>query len=76
MQQQWPAHVRQRGSAGPVTTGAIAVLPWVNEGDYADADNKRHSDILGMEQNVPLEAANTHNRAGIISLLTYIARSL
>lgn len=49
----------------------IAAPPWVNEGDYAEADDKRHSDILGIEQNVPLEAANTHTCTGIISLLTY-----
>lgn len=32
------------------------------EGDYADADDKRHGDTLRMEYNVPLEAADTHAR--------------
>lgn len=54
------------------TTGEIVAPPWVNEGDYAD--DKRHSDILGMEQNVPLETANTHNCTGIISLFPYFAQ--
>lgn len=39
----------KQGSAGPTMMGAIAVPPWVNEGDYADANDKRHSDILGKE---------------------------
>lgn len=72
--QRLRAQAWQRGGAGSSMTGAIAVPPWVNEGDYADADDKRHSDILRMEKNVPLEAANTHKCAGIIS--THIARSL
>lgn len=39
----------KQGSAGPTMMGAIAAPPWVNEGDYADANDKRHSDILGKE---------------------------
>lgn len=39
----------KQGRAGSMKMGAIVAPPWVNEGDYADADDKRHSDILGME---------------------------
>lgn len=53
--QRWP-HTQRHGARDNGHDHASAVG---NEGDYADADDKRHGDILRMEYNVPLEAANT-----------------
>lgn len=48
-----------RSGMAPATMAHDHASAVGNEGDYADADDKRHGDILRMEYNVPLEAANT-----------------